>query len=124
MRADIHDGQERERSTQGPDTEAQDQQSSDRHFWLATHGRSIQMCQSRAFAGYATPLKSLPLISPRQYWHPHQHYDCWLRRLHTLNAFTGRLKPLRASSPANSTSTSVSTALNTLISTRICPSLA
>jgi len=45
MRADIHDGQERERSTQGPDTEAQDQQSSDRHFWLATHGRSIQMCQ-------------------------------------------------------------------------------
>src|SRR5215813_9153087 len=68
MRADIHDGQERERSTQGPDTEAQDQQSSDRHFWLATHGRSIQMCQSRAFAGYATPLKSLPLISPRQYW--------------------------------------------------------
>src|SRR5215468_6753114 len=70
------------------------------------------------------PLKSLPLISPRQYWHPHQRYDCGLRRLHTLNAFTGRLKPLRASSPANSTSTSLSTALNTLISTRICPSLA
>jgi hypothetical protein len=34
MRADIHDGQERERSTQGPDTEAQDQQSPDHHSGL------------------------------------------------------------------------------------------
>jgi hypothetical protein len=81
-------------------------------------------CQKRAFAGYATASESLPLISPRQQWHLHQRYDCGLRRLHTLNAFTGRLKPLRASSPANSTSASVSTALNTFISTRICPSLA
>jgi hypothetical protein len=81
-------------------------------------------CQKRAFAGYATASESLPLISPRQHWHLHQRYDCGLRRLHTLNAFTGRLKPLRASTPANSTSASVSTALNTLISTRICPSLA
>src|SRR6266487_96302 len=47
----------------------------------------------------------------------------WLRGLHTLNAFTGRLKPLRTSSPANSTSASVSTALATLMSTRICPFL-
>src|SRR5262249_50916581 len=42
MRADIHDGQERKRSIQGPDTEAQDQPSPDHHSQLATHGRSIQ----------------------------------------------------------------------------------
>src|SRR5262249_18592584 len=87
--------------------------------------RELTRCANRVhLLATQPPLKSLPLISPRQYWHPHQRYDRGLRRLHTLNAFTGRLKPLRASSPANSTSTSVSTALNTLISTRICPSLA
>src|SRR5271165_5866828 len=42
MRADIHDGQELERSINGPDTEAQDQPSSNQHFRLATRGRSIQ----------------------------------------------------------------------------------
>jgi hypothetical protein len=47
MRADIHDGQEQKRSIQGPDTEAQDLSSPDHHIRLATHGRSIQMCQVR-----------------------------------------------------------------------------
>ena len=45
MRADIHDGQEHQRSTHGPDTEAQDQLSPDHQIPLATHGRSIQMGQ-------------------------------------------------------------------------------
>ena len=49
MRADIHDGQEHKRSTQGPDTEAQDQLSPDSQIPLATHGRSIQMGQERHF---------------------------------------------------------------------------
>jgi len=46
MCADIHDGQEHKPSVQGPDTEAQDQSSSDRQIQLATHGRSIQRCQN------------------------------------------------------------------------------
>jgi hypothetical protein len=78
------------------------------------HSPRAEKCQSGHLLATQPPLKSLPLISPRQQWHPHQRYDCGLRRLHTLNAFTGRLKPLRASSPANSTSAGVSTALNTL----------
>jgi hypothetical protein len=40
-------------------------------------------------------------------------------RLRTLNAFTGRLKPLRLNSSVNSASTRVSTALKTLMSIRI-----
>jgi hypothetical protein len=43
------------------------------------------------------------------------------RRLRTLNAFTGRLKPLRINSSVNSASALVSTALKTLMSMRICP---
>ena len=39
MRADIDDGQEHQRSAQGPDTEAQDQLSPDHQIPLATHGR-------------------------------------------------------------------------------------
>ena len=50
MRADIHDGQEHQRSTQGPDTEAQDQSSPDHQIPLATHGRSIQMGQCDVLA--------------------------------------------------------------------------
>ena len=42
-------------------------------------------------------------------------------KLRTLNAFTGRLKPLRLNSSVNSASASVSTALKTLPSIRICP---
>src|SRR5579864_3087099 len=49
MRADIHDGQEHQRSTQGPDTEAPDQSSPDHQIPLATHGRSIQIGQQRCF---------------------------------------------------------------------------
>src|ERR1700750_1062389 len=45
MRADIHGGQEHKRSVQGPDTEAQDLSPPNRHFRLATRGRSIQTCQ-------------------------------------------------------------------------------
>ena len=43
---DIHDGQEMICSTQGPDTEAQDQ-TTVLKIQLATHGRSIQMGQFR-----------------------------------------------------------------------------
>ena len=39
-----------QRSVQGPDTDAQDQLSPDRHFRLATRGRSIQMGQIRTHA--------------------------------------------------------------------------
>src|ERR1700740_2839744 len=43
MRADIHDGQEaRNAPCNGPNTDAQDQLSPDRHIRLAPHGRSIQ----------------------------------------------------------------------------------
>src|SRR6516225_3636155 len=38
-----------QRSVQGPDTDAQDQLSPDRHFRLATRGRSIQMGQKRKY---------------------------------------------------------------------------
>jgi transposase len=41
----IHDGQEHKRSTQGPDTDAQDQPPPFFHIRLATHGRSIQLGQ-------------------------------------------------------------------------------
>src|SRR6202035_2983499 len=42
MRADIHDGQEaRNAPCNGPNTDAQDQLSPDRHIRLAPHGRSI-----------------------------------------------------------------------------------
>jgi hypothetical protein len=41
MRADIHDGQEHNRSIQGPDTEAPDHPPFVQ-IQLATHGRSIQ----------------------------------------------------------------------------------
>src|SRR3974390_868864 len=37
------------RSIQGPDTEAQDPRPPDRHFRLATRGRSIQMGQIQTF---------------------------------------------------------------------------
>jgi hypothetical protein len=59
--------------------------------FAGTH-RTAVSCQKRALLATQPPLKSLPLISPRQQWHLHQRYDCGLRRLHTLNAFTGRLK--------------------------------
>ena len=39
----AHDGQEHKRSTQGPDTDAQDQPPPFTQIRLATHGRSIQM---------------------------------------------------------------------------------
>src|SRR6476659_7388450 len=43
MRADIHDGQEaRNAPCNGPNTDARDQLSPDRHIRLAPHGRSIQ----------------------------------------------------------------------------------
>src|SRR6476646_3539338 len=43
MRADIHDGQEaRNAPRNGPNTDARDQLSPDRHIRLAPHGRSIQ----------------------------------------------------------------------------------
>src|ERR1700730_11600065 len=44
MRADIHDGQEHNRSMQGPDTEAQDHPPFVQ-IQLATQGRSIQRRQ-------------------------------------------------------------------------------
>jgi hypothetical protein len=47
MRADIHDGQERERSTQGPDTEAQDQQSPDHHSGLQRTAGPYRCANSR-----------------------------------------------------------------------------
>src|SRR5215813_8751813 len=50
MRADIHGGQERKRSVQGPDTEAQDLSPPNPHFPLATRGRSIQKCHERTHA--------------------------------------------------------------------------
>jgi hypothetical protein len=43
VRADIHDGQELNRSMQGPDTDAQDQPPPFFHIRLATHGRSIHI---------------------------------------------------------------------------------
>jgi hypothetical protein len=49
----------RKHSFKGPNTDARDQFSSDRHFQLATHGRSIQKCHSRLNAfqqtAYAEP---------------------------------------------------------------------
>src|SRR6266550_7807626 len=43
MRADIHDGQgARNAPCNGPNTDARDQLSPDRHIRLAPHGRSIQ----------------------------------------------------------------------------------
>src|SRR6201995_1465956 len=48
MRADIHDGQEaRNAPCNGPNTDAQDQLSPDRHIRLAPHGRSIQKYMAR-----------------------------------------------------------------------------
>ena len=44
-RADIHDGPEQHASFEGPNTDAQDQLLQITHIRLATHGRSIQMCQ-------------------------------------------------------------------------------
>src|SRR6185437_7065703 len=42
MRADIHDGQEaRNAPCNGPNTDARDQSTPDRHIRLAPHGRSI-----------------------------------------------------------------------------------
>jgi hypothetical protein len=46
VRADIHDGQEHNRSMQGPDTEAQDHPPFIQ-IQLATRGRSIQKCHER-----------------------------------------------------------------------------
>jgi hypothetical protein len=37
-------------SLKGPNTDEQDQLSPDRHIRLATHGRSIQMCQEATYA--------------------------------------------------------------------------
>ena len=45
MCADIHDGWERSAPFKGPNTDARDQLSPNRHIWLASHGRSIQKCQ-------------------------------------------------------------------------------
>ena len=45
MCADIHDGQEQEAPFKGPNTDEQDQSLQFSHILLATHGRSIQMCQ-------------------------------------------------------------------------------
>ena len=42
MCADIHDGREQSAPFKGPNTDARDQLSPDRHIWLAPHGRSIQ----------------------------------------------------------------------------------
>ena len=39
MRADIHDGREQNTSFNGPNTDARDQSSPDRHIRLAPHGR-------------------------------------------------------------------------------------
>ena len=39
MRADIHDGQEQNAPFNGPNTDARDQSSPDRHIRLAPHGR-------------------------------------------------------------------------------------
>src|SRR5215471_7241618 len=63
MCADIHDGQERTRSIQGPDTEAQDQPSPDHHIQLATHGRSIQKCQECVAWPRGTRWSPRPLAS-------------------------------------------------------------
>jgi hypothetical protein len=49
------------------------------------------------------------------------HFCAYNRRLCTLNAFTGRLNPLRTNSSVNSVSARISTALCTLMSIRICP---
>ena len=47
--ADIHDDQERKRSVQGPDTEAQDLSPPDHNFRHAMRGRSIQTGHSRRY---------------------------------------------------------------------------
>src|ERR1700746_2226622 len=60
---DIHDGQEHNSSTHGPDTEAQDRSSPDRHFWLATRGRSIQMGQFRTHAPHINLICSHSIAS-------------------------------------------------------------
>jgi hypothetical protein len=46
MCADIHDGQEQQAPFKGPNTDERDQSLQISHIRLATHGRSIQMCQS------------------------------------------------------------------------------
>jgi len=63
MRADIHDGQEaRNAPCNGPNTDAQDQLSPDRHIRLAPHGRSIQSTWSnggrRPARGWRTFLRN------------------------------------------------------------------
>ena len=47
MRADIHDGQEQNAPFNGPNTDARDQSSPDRHIRLAPHGRSIHKYMAR-----------------------------------------------------------------------------
>jgi hypothetical protein len=47
MRADIHDGQGQNTPFNGPNTDARDQESPDRHIRLAPHGRSIQKYMRR-----------------------------------------------------------------------------
>lgn len=48
-------------STNGPDTEAQDQSPPLHYFWLATHGRSIQMGHEHASDDKRRHVRSTPL---------------------------------------------------------------
>ena len=50
MCADIRDGRGAIAPFKGPNTDEQDQLSPGRYIRLATHGRSIQMCQQRKSA--------------------------------------------------------------------------
>src|SRR6266404_2774485 len=69
MRADIHDGQgARNAPCNGPNTDARDQLSPDRHIRLAPHGRSIQkyMVKRRGLIGLST--RTLRSIAPSSTW--------------------------------------------------------
>src|ERR1700690_3438126 len=61
MCADIHDGREQNAPFKGPNTDEPDQLSPDRHFRLATHGRSIQMCHAPFGVRYGGFSRSPPL---------------------------------------------------------------
>jgi hypothetical protein len=93
------------------------------------HRNTSRLCHFRTGAPAANNVRDFNtlfnhLVGERGHASRMLLYDCGLRQLHTLNAFTGRLKPLRTSSPANAASARVSMALNTLMSTNICPFLA
>ena len=67
MRADIHDGQEHNRSMQGPDTEAQDHPPFV-HIGLVTHGRSIQTCHELAPAAHKSSARLFAIGQPEGGW--------------------------------------------------------